>query len=51
MGITETCATTEFTVAFAAVKLLMVPLDDAANPMLVVLFVQLYCVPVPEKTT
>ena len=50
-GTTLICATTGFTVALAAVKALMFPEPDAAKPILVVLLVQLYCVPVPLKDT
>jgi hypothetical protein len=45
LGVTVTVATTGVVPGFVAVKLAMLPVPDAASPMLVLLFVQLYTVP------
>ena len=53
VGVTVIVAVTGFAVAFVATKLAILPVPDAARPMLVLLFVQLYTVPAtaPVKVT
>ena len=48
-GVTVTVATTGEVPELAAVKALIVPVPEAANPMEGVLFAQVYEVAVPEK--